>query len=188
MSKRHKQLEKSFGLPSLEELDDDELDEVDEDDSEEYEEELSTDELENKIRSLQKKLSTQEELGEITVENTVKYNSDVDELYQKAKDGYDEIFQAALSMEPSQGAKFLNGAAKLLEIALKSKNSTMEKQLEMAKLQLDREKMQQGAKPKNPRDIEDMEDDEGDDEEEYVYDRNELISKFAKRNKDSKDE
>ena len=188
MSKRHEQLEKTFNLPSLDELNDDEIDELDDYEDDESEEKLTQEELEAKIKSLQTELTKYDEMGEISVKNTEKYNKDIDNLYETARDGYTEIFQAALAMEPAHGAKFLSGATKLLEIALRSKNSSMEKQLDMAKLQLEREKLYNGRTSK-PKDIEDGED--GYDTGDYgygenggkVYDRNELIDQMKNKNK-----
>lgn len=183
MSKRHKQLEETFNLPSLEELDDEVVEDDEEDDIE-----LSGKELEDHIDSLKKELASYDDIGMISTKNTENYNRDIDELYKTAKDGYTEIFNAALVMEPAQGAKFLNGAAKLLEIALRSKNSSMEKQLDMAKLQLEREKMNKGKT--TPKDISDDEDDyestnygEGENGGK-IFDRNELVEEMKKRRKD----
>ena len=181
MSKRHKQLEETFNLPSLDDLDEnDEIEDLDEDDVE-----LSGKELEEHIENLKKELASYDEIGMISTKNTENYNRDIDDLYKTAKDGYTEIFNAALVMEPAQGAKFLNGAAKLLEIALRSKNSSMEKQLDMAKLQLEREKMNKGRSV--PKDINDEEEDydatnygEGDNGGQ-IYDRNELVEKMKQR-------
>lgn len=187
MSKRHKQLEETFNLPSLEELDED--DDIDEDEDDEVE--LSGDELEERIAELKKELAAYDDFGAISTKNTENYNKDIDELYKTAKDGYTEIFSAALAMEPAQGAKFLNGAAKLLEIALRSKNSSMEKQLDMAKLQLEREKMQKGKSV--PKDINDDDDDyeatnygEGDNGGK-IFDRNELVERMKNRKKDNEE-
>lgn len=184
MSKRHKQLEETFNLPSLNELDED--DEIEESGLEEPEE----DDVNDQIDALEKQLAQYEQYNDISLETTKKYNEDIDTLYNTAKDGYEEIFQAALAMEPAHGAKFLNGAAKLLEIALKSKNSSMEKQIDMAQLQLQREKMYRDGKAKPPQDI-------TDDEGEYettdygtgdnggkIYDRNELMDQMRKRKND----
>lgn len=186
MSKRHKKLSETFNLPDLEDLNEDEEQEVDEDEG--YMEDGHSDEdLHDKIDTLKKELEVFEGVGEITASNTKKYNEDIDTLYKTASDGYQEIFDAALAMEPSQGAKFLNGAAKLLEIALKSKNSSMEKQLDMAKLQLKREEMYNN-KPRRTTDISDSDDAAGDAEDygvgdngHKIYDRNDLISQFNKK-------
>lgn len=188
MNKRHKKLEETFNLPSLDELDDDELDDLD--DVDDNDDDLSQDELESKIDELHKQLAEYDELSQISVKTTEKYNEDIDELYTTAKDGYNEIFQAALAMEPAHGAKFLNGAAKLLEIALRSKNSSMDKQLDMAKLQLEREKMYNSGKGRPPQDVSetDSEYDTGDygygENGGKMYDRNELIEQMRDKKKD----
>lgn len=203
MSRKHAQLEKTFNLPSLEDLDDDEMDEVDEDvendeDGFDFEEEdtSSYSELQDKVSELSKEIKKYEGMNDIPPEVIKKYNSHVDDLYSLAKDGYEEIFTAALTLEPAQGAKFLNGAAKLLEIALRSKNSSMDKQIEMAKLQIQREKMLNESK--NKPNMSDITDD--DDEDELpkngrpgenggvVYNRNDIIRQFNEKKKtDDKD-
>ena len=194
MSKRHKPLEDTFNLPSLDELNED-FDESDDDEEyDDYDGELSGKELEEHIANLKKELAAYDEIGMISTKNTENYNKDIDELYKTAKDGYTEIFNAALVMEPAQGAKFLNGAAKLLEIALRSKNSSMEKQLDMAKLQLERERMNKGKSV--PKDINDSDDEENYDATNYgkgdnggnVYDRNELVERMKNKNKNKDEE
>lgn len=178
MAKRHEQLEKTFNLPSLSELTDEEIEQVDDDDIDDEVEE-TYDELQKKIKDMSKKISEYDNMSNISSSVTKKYNEDIDELHNLAKNGYQEIFNAALTMDPTHGSKYLNGAAKLLEIAVRSKNSSMEKQIDMAKLQLEREKMLRN----NNRAIKDLSDIDEEDATDYgtgenggrVYDRNEII-------------
>jgi hypothetical protein len=86
----------------------------------------------------------------------------------------------ALSMEANAGSKYLASATKLLDIALSAKNSAMDREIEMAKLQLRKEKQDYDMKKANPKDIP-YDDDEGDersedeDGNEVLYSRDELL-------------
>lgn len=184
MTRRHEQLEKTFNLPSLSDLTDEEIEDVEDVEDEDYEDYEDTNEsyedLRRRVESMSKKLSEYDSIGELSSSVTKKYNEDIDSLHRMAKEGYEEIFTAALTMDPAHGSKFLSGAAKLLELALRSKNSSIEKQLDMAKLQLEREKMHRHGKPMKA--IADI-DDEDEDATSYgvgenggpIYDRNEII-------------
>lgn len=197
MTNKHSQLHKTFNLPELDELDDDEITNIDE--SNEYDSEEDDDdqgpsyeELNDRVSKLNQEIERYGAMTEISSDTISRYNDDVDKLHKLAKDGYEEVFSAALTLDPAQGSKFLAGAAKLLEIALRSKNSTMDKQIEMAKLQLQREKML------NERKTPTMTITPGDEDElpkggrpgengGVIYSRNELIRQRREANKSDDD-
>lgn len=207
--KRYGPIDKSLNLPPLEDiknsLNEDDEDHLDDDDLQdeddgfnydyEFEEdstnnELSYEDLQEKIKKLNSEIEEKSTVDETNSKITEQYHKDVNELFNTAQDDYKEVFQAALAMEPNHGAKFLQGATKLLELALRSKNSTMDKQLEIAKLQLSREKMIRNEKNKKQPNL--ISPTEEDDEEgtNYGYgdnggkimDRNELLQRSKKKN------
>ncbi len=186
MANKHSQLEKTFNLPSMDELDAEDIEEIESNSEEivfdEDEDGASYEELQQRVQALNKEIQQYDSMSEISADTIKKYNEHVDELHLLAKNGYEEVFSAALTLDPAQGSKFLAGAAKLLEIALRSKNSTMEKQIEMAKLQIQREKMLNETRGNRISDIdpEDEELPEGGRPGEnggIVYNRNDLVKK-----------
>lgn len=198
MANRYEQLEKTFNLPSLSELSDDDVDELEDeslDDEDENYSEESYDELREQVEKMSRKLKEYDNMGELSSQVTKKYNEDIDALHNIAKNGYEEIFTAALTMDPAHGSKFLNGAAKLLEIAVRSKNASIDKQLDMAKLQLEREKLLRNTSKSNRRPT-DIEGENDDDMPSYgvgenggtIYDRNEIIRQYQEKNQDDSDE
>lgn len=112
------------------------------------------------------------------------YHKDVDDIHTKAMDKFEEIMSVALTMEANAGSKYLASATKLLDIALSAKNAGMDREIEMAKLQLRKEKQDYEMYRKNPRDIEggpessdgESDDDDGDGE---TFDRNALVHGFS---------
>lgn len=115
------------------------------------------------------------------------YHKDVDSIHEKAMDKFEEIMSVALTMEANAGSKYLASATKLLDIALNAKNAGMDRELEVAKLQLRKEKQDYEMYRKNPKDIDGgRESNEGDSEDEddnyqvgETFDRNALVQGFS---------
>lgn len=204
MSKRTP-LEETFNLPSLDEINhmfDKGMNEtlnIDEDDSlddfvslAEYEDDTSDEDVDN-TEDLKKHISEtrqkiiEQKNQERQLEHLKKYHKDIDSIHSTALAKFEDIMSVAMAMEASAGSKYLASAAKLLDIALSAKNSAMDRELEMAKLQLRKEKQDHDMnKPKSKTVYgthsvgESDEEDDGRDDVGEVYDRNELLKSYKK--------
>ena len=209
-------LEEAFDLPSIDEINskfsdesiknsedqDEEVEDSEIDDMKDYLKELENsdwdeddiqnpEELKKQIAQTQKKLDTLEEQKR-QLKSLTKYHQDVDSIHAIAMDKFDEIMTVALTMEASAGSKYLASATKLLDIALSAKNSSMDREIEMAKLQLRKEKQDHDINKPKTKDLGygsySSDDDENDDEdnlEEHgeVFDRNALLRNEGKHTK-----
>jgi len=198
-------LEETFNLPSIDDINKSfsheaiEHTEVDDDDDmKDYLKELeesdwddeqidNPEELKKQIAATQKKLKEFEEQKR-QLQSLRKYHADVDNIHATAMSKFDEIMTVALSMEANAGSKYLASATKLLDIALNAKNSAMDREIEMAKLQLRKEKQDYDMKKGSPKDIPYDEDDEDggdrmedDDGNEVLYSRDELLKGHSNR-------
>jgi len=200
-------LEETFNLPSIEDINkefsnenienskDDDTDELDDmkdylaelEDSDWDENEMENPEdLKKQIAETQKKLNELEEQKR-QLKSLRKYHSDVDNIHTTAMNKFDEIMTVAMTMEANAGSKYLASATKLLDIALNAKNSAMDREIEMAKLQLRKEKQDHDMNKPKTKDVyyEDgdtppQEGSEGAGEE---FDRNQLLGDFEKPTK-----
>lgn len=206
-------LEETFNLPSIEEINKqfsneniekskDESEEIDDmkdylseiEDSDWDEDEIEDPEaLKKQISETQKKLDELEEQKR-QLKSLKKYHTDVDSIHKTAMDKFDEIMTVALTMEANAGSKYLASATKLLDIALSAKNSAMDREIEMAKLQLRKEKQDHDMNKPKTKDIGygsnggyDESDDDSGDGEHYdsstVFDRNTLLGEYDKPEK-----
>lgn len=204
-------LEETFNLPSIEEINeefsseniektsekdsDDELDDMKDylkelEDSDWDEDQIDDPEkLKKQIADTQRKLDELEEQKR-QLKSLKKYHSDVDEIHKTAMNKFDEIMTVALAMEANAGSKYLASATKLLDIALSAKNSAMDREIEMAKLQLRKEKQDHDMNKPKTKDIGygsnddyDESGDEGDGNSEEVFDRNTLLGTYEKPEK-----
>lgn len=178
-------INKTFSQEAIENAEDDDSDDMkdylkDLEDSDWDDEEIDNpEELKKQIAATQKKLKEFEEQKR-QLQSLRKYHADVDNIHATAMSKFDEIMTVALSMEANAGSKYLASATKLLDIALSAKNSAMDREIEMAKLQLRKEKQDYDMKKANPKDIP-YDDDEGDersedeDGNEVLYSRDELL-------------
>lgn len=202
MTKKTTPLEETFNIPSIDEInnsfsneaiesssepEDDELNDV-----KDYLQELNdsdwddsdipdSEELKKQIASTQKKLKEIEEQKR-QLKSLKKYHTDVDDIHSTAMTKFDEIMTVALNMEASAGSKYLASATKLLDIALNAKNSAMDREIEMAKLQLRKEKQDHDMGRSNPKDIpyDDNEEESGENDigSERTYSRSELLNGY----------
>ena len=142
-------LEEAFNLPSINEIQnemDDDKDEIDielEDETDSIDDVTMTeDELAASLNSLNSKLSEVSDIGlprEVT-STMDDYMDNINEIHSLALGKFKDLIDGVLAMEASQGAKFLVGAVKLLDIAKDAQNSSMDRVMRMAKLQIEREK------------------------------------------------
>lgn len=200
-------LEETFNLPSIEELNEELTNdkitqfENDKDHNEDFESEEDDfkDELDipdgetiSKDEAIELYNQTKQKLLSLENESSKKlknYDKDVTGIHTTAIDNFEKLMLAALNMEAAHGSKYLMAATKLLDIALSSKNSMMDKQIELLKLQLRKEKqdfdMNQSKNSGVVLPRSDVEDDDPESEEEEVegtYDRNEILREFSDRN------
>ena len=190
-------LEKTLNLPSIEELNENFSNEAIENSSGPEDDELYIEDLEDfgwdeKDMDLDPEtlkaqiVETQRKIAQLKdsarhERHLKSYHRDVDSIHQKAMEKFEEIMSVALTMEANAGSKYLASATKLLDIALSAKNSAMDRELEMAKLQLRKEKQDHDMYRKDPKDI-DASTSEGVDESEVdqggTFDRNSLVESF----------
>lgn len=193
-------LEETFDLPSMKDVtehfknvqddnDDDYLNDIDNEDDEDDEEdnedekeekELSAKDLLLKIDNLSRKLN-ESSIDEETFKK--RFENDMNDVYKEAMDSFRTIINASLSMEATAGAKFLTGAAKILEIASTSKNSIMNQMIELEKLNIKRNELESKKYPTSnqtkdiPNDIEGK----GEGESENTvgsFSRNDLVKQY----------
>ena len=201
-------LEETFNLPSIDDINkefsneniENSKDETEElDDMKDYLAEIENsdwdeDEIENP-EALKKQIAeTQRKLDELEeqkrqLKSLKKYHTDVDNIHQTAMNKFDEIMTVAMTMEANAGSKYLASATKLLDIALNAKNSAMDREIEMAKLQLRKEKQDYDMNKPKTKDIgygsNDGYNESGDDEDDTseVFDRNALLGEYNKPEK-----
>ena len=146
-------LEETFNLPSIDEVtkhfenirsdkSDDHFNEMDEynyddsdeedSDSDEEEKEIDPKVLVKQIQTLTEKLNNTISIDDHTFKT--RFENDMNNVYSEAMDSFKTIINAALAMEATAGAKFLGGAAKILEIASNSKNNIMTQLIELEKI------------------------------------------------------
>lgn len=202
-------LEETFNLPSMEELtsefsnekiesqDDNEENDVDMSDylSELTDGEWDEDDIDDPEELKKQIASTKRKIQELEnhtrqYEHLKKYHRDVNEIHTTAMTKFDEIMTVALTMEANAGSKYLASATKLLDIALNAKNTAMDREIEMAKLQLRKEKQDHDMnKPKtkfvssSDAHQDDAEEGSGDseDDEAVVYDRNAILDEMSEK-------
>ena len=203
MSGKKTPLEETFDLPSIEDLNKnfskENIESAPDDDSDEHDdmkdylkelEDADWDEddiddpetLKKQIAETQRKLREFEEQKR-QLQSLKRYHSHVDNIHTTAMAKFDELMIVALSMEANAGSKYLASATKLLDIALNAKNSAMDREIEMAKLQLRKEKQDYDMKKANPKDIPyndspdaEHENDDGEKTDAVVYSRSELLN------------
>lgn len=205
-------LEETFNLPSIDEVTkhfenirsdksedhfdemeeynyDDSVEEYSDNDSDEEEKDIDPKVLVKQIQTLTEKLNNTCSIDDHTFKT--RFENDMNNVYGEAMDSFKTIINAALAMEATAGAKFLGGAAKILEIASNSKNNIMSQMIELEKLNIKRNEVynKKPAVSYNPKDIssdsgETSTDDEL--EEGVVYSRNQLIEQY--RNEESDNE
>lgn len=122
-----------------------------------------------------------------------KYDEDVKDIHKKAINNFEDIMATALNMEPSQGSKYLSAATKLLETALSAKNSSFDRHLKMAELQLEREKENNKKDPREikvPAQTNNGESYEQEDDSKVVgqFDRNSALREFEEEDDDQSNE
>lgn len=191
-------LEEAFNLPSINEIQnemDDDKDEIDielEDETDSIDDVTMTeDELAASLNSLNSKLSEVSDIGlprEVT-STMDDYMDNINEIHSLALGKFKDLIDGVLAMEASQGAKFLVGAVKLLDIAKDAQNSSMDRVMRMAKLQIEREKhdIEKQGLVKRPKAIGDVVGDnqpDGDTSNDAVIieDRNVLLEQLRKKN------
>lgn len=203
-------LEETFNLPSIDEINKEfsnENIENSKDDSEELDDmkdylaeiensDWDEDEMEDP-ESLKKQIAeTQRKLDELEeqkrqLKSLKKYHTDVDSIHKTAMDKFDEIMTVAMTMEANAGSKYLASATKLLDIALNAKNSAMDREIEMAKLQLRKEKQDHDMNKPKTKDIgygsnsgyDESEGGDDDHDSSEVFDRNALLGEYEKPEK-----
>lgn len=202
-------LEETFNLPSIDEVtkhfenirsdkSEDHFDEMDEynyddsdeedSDSDEEEKEIDPKVLVKQIQTLTEKLNNTSSIDDHTFKT--RFENDMNNVYGEAMDSFKTIINAALAMEATAGAKFLGGAAKILEIASNSKNNIMSQMIELEKLNIKRNEVynKKPAVSYNPKDIssDSGEHNTDDDVEEgVVYSRNQLIEQYRSEGSDN---
>ena len=203
-------LEETFNLPSIDEVtkhfenirsdkSEDHFDEMDEynyDDSDEEdsgsdeeEKEIDPKVLVKQIQTLTEKLNNTSSIDDHTFKT--RFENDMNNVYGEAMDSFKTIINAALAMEATAGAKFLGGAAKILEIASNSKNNIMSQMIELEKLNIKRNEVYNKKPPVsyNPKDISndsgEPNNTDDDVEEGVVYSRNQLIEQYRSEGSDN---
>lgn len=184
--KEQSPLEKTFNLPSLEDIDnelkgEDDLDAIDG-------VEMSEQEFNTQLSSINSDLEElkRSEIDLALIENISEYNRNMSDIHDKAITNFQDIMATVMAMEPSHGAKFLVGATKLLEIAKDAQNTSLDRLIRLSKLEMEKEKHKAEMKGlvKPPKTIgeytEPSEDNEDVVNEDVVIieDRNTIIEKY----------
>lgn len=68
------------------------------------------------------------------------YKEKMSHIHHTALSKFESLYDLSTNMEPAHGSKFLQSAAKLLEIAKNSQDSMMDKMIKLQELQLKKEK------------------------------------------------
>ncbi|ASV44313.1 hypothetical protein PBI_SCTP2_298 [Salicola phage SCTP-2] len=190
-------LEETFDLPSLKEVneqvtnnmkdnleDDQDNDEEVSTENENYDDDyfngfddMTPEEAQNLKDRLNKTKSDLEQIRQYEYQNekVKEYEKGVKDVHKRALDNFDEIMQTALTMEASQGSKFLTAATKLLDIALDAKNSSFDRHMKMAKMQFEREKEEKKRDPREVYTSEAEEEEKDSDEVVGQFDRNQIL-------------
>lgn len=193
-------LEKSFNLPSLNEIEKELNQELNVDDDEFNEEEtedttnLSEEDILKTINTLNNSMkeTRQDGIPKEVSEAMRGYVDKMSDIHEIALTNFQELIDGILAMEASQGAKFLAGAVKLLDIAKDAQNSSMDRVTKMARLQIEKEKhdAEMNGLVKKPKTIGDSnivstnngEDSTNSEDVVLVEDRNTILERIRNKN------
>lgn len=140
-------LEDAFNLPSLKDIEQEMTDDLETEFPEDADfadsGEMTAEEYQRSIANLKAQLSDAKEASMTTMmvnDSAERYQEKMNEIHAVAMEKFAELFDGILSMEVTAGAKFLAGAAKMLDIAKDAQNSSMDRIINLAKLQMANEK------------------------------------------------
>lgn len=110
------------------------------------------------------------------------HDKDMDEIHGKAMKTFDELIQLGMNVEVHAGAKLLETANQMLKTAMEAKDSKVDRKLRMINLQLAKARLDHAIEKEDNKNK-----DEGDDiesEGNVIIDRNELMKRISKAQKD----
>jgi len=117
-----------------------------------------------------------------TVRDLDTADSELDELAQTARDGYDQMMDLALNVEPRFSGPIFQTAATMIGHAITAKTAKLDKKLRMIDLQLKKARLDQ-VERREQRQIESRDIVPG---VGTVLDRNEILKLLAQENKNAK--
>lgn len=135
-----------------------------------------------------------EELGETdkidaalpSVRDLNEHDKDMDEIHAKAIKTFDELVQLGMNVEVHAGAKLLETANQMLKTAMEAKDSKVDRKLRMINLQLAKARLDHAIEKEENKNK--GEGDEIESEGKVVLDRNELLKRIAKAQKNISDD
>lgn len=117
-----------------------------------------------------------------TVRDLDTADSELDELAQTARDGYDQMMDLALNVEPRFSGPIFQTAATMIGHAITAKTAKLDKKLRMIDLQLKKARLDQvERKEQRQTESQDIVPGVG-----TVLDRNEILKLLAQENKNAK--
>lgn len=172
-----KKLEETFNMAPMEP----------EDDSNE-EETPSVEESTAMIEALENSIAETDKIDAAlpSVSDLNEHDKDMDDIHQKAIKTFDELVQLGMNVEVHAGAKLLETANQMLKTAMEAKDSKVDRKLRMINLQLAKARLDHAIEKeenKNKATEEEIET-----EGKVVLDRNELLKRIAKAQKDMPDD